>query len=96
MGTITALLLIKKHSKITPISLISSGADHANVYKIQSSNNLSLSALVYISKLGSTQFICGVMDKAVAFKFKILIIPLTKAFLRPSQQCGYQYGRQLQ
>jgi hypothetical protein len=56
------------------ISLISLSADRANAYKIQASNDLSLPSPSYISKLGSTIVICGVMDIAMAVVFEILFI----------------------
>jgi hypothetical protein len=75
-GTTTALLIINKWGKVTPISLIPPNADQADAYKIQASDDLSLSspARAYISKLGTTKFICGVMDKTLAIKFEILFI----------------------
>jgi hypothetical protein len=65
MGTITALLLIKKPNKVTPISLIIPSADRPYTYKIQAGQDLSVSAPAYIWKGGATRCICGIIDRAL-------------------------------
>jgi hypothetical protein len=42
------LLIIKKRDKVTPISLISPSADCAGTYKIQASNNISLTSIIHL------------------------------------------------
>ena len=73
-GSIAALLVIKKRDKVTPISLISPSADRADAYKIQASDDLSLSSPAYISKWESSNFICGIMEKGTASEYGFLFI----------------------
>jgi hypothetical protein len=74
MGTVAALLLIKKPNKVTPISLITLSADRPNAYKSQASNNLSVSTPAYISKWGATRSIYGIIDRALAVKSELWFI----------------------
>jgi hypothetical protein len=49
-GTVAVLLLIKKRDKVTPISLITPSAERPDAFKIQASDDFSVSAPAYIDK----------------------------------------------
>jgi hypothetical protein len=75
-GSVAALLLIKKHDKVTPISLITPSAERPDAYKIQASDDLSVSAPAYFAKRGATRSICGIIDRALALEFEIQFIDI--------------------
>jgi hypothetical protein len=73
-GTVAVHLLIKKRDKVTPVSLITPSAERSDVFKIQASDALSVSAPAYVNKQGVTRSICGFADRALAIEYGITFI----------------------
>jgi hypothetical protein len=73
-GTVAVLLLIKKRDKVTPVSLITLSTERSDVFKIQASDDLSVSAPAYVNKRGVTRSICGFIDRALDIEYGITFI----------------------